>query len=106
MENNEAVDVLLENCEDAYGFPPYEHLKEFLYRHNGSDLRAMEQTIIRSALQSLPATVIRSTNLNWWSQIPLFVGEKDVARDISRAMDIETTPRTGERRPVEKVDNP
>ncbi|HEY3310554.1 MAG TPA: hypothetical protein VGK00_02835 [Anaerolineales bacterium] len=104
MENNEAVDVLLENCEDAYGFPPYEHLKEFLYLHNGTDLRAMEHTIIRSALQNLPATVIRSTNLNWWSQIPLFVGEKEVARDISRAMDLETRPRTGERRAAEKVE--
>ena len=23
LENQEALDILLSNCEDAYGFPPY-----------------------------------------------------------------------------------
>ena len=31
MENEEALQILLQNCEDAYGFPPYEDIKEFLY---------------------------------------------------------------------------
>ncbi len=34
IENSEAMEVLLKNCEDAYGFPPYDDVKEFLYCHD------------------------------------------------------------------------
>jgi dolichol-phosphate mannosyltransferase len=80
MGNEEAMKVLLSNCEDAYGFPPYNDLKEFLYHYNGVDLRDHEQRIIRQALGTLPATNIRSHNLNWWCLIPTFIDEQ-VASD-------------------------
>jgi hypothetical protein len=89
MDNNEAMDILLQNCEDAYGFPPYEDIKEFLYYHNSVDLRKEEQTIIRQALGVLPATVIRSSTMNWWSQIPTYVNQQ-FSRDITRAYQAET----------------
>ena len=92
MENSEAMEVLLQNCEDAYGFPPYEDLKEFLYCQDGVDLREKEHAIIRQALGNLPATVIRSSSLDWWSQIPAFVNNDAVAKDIARAS--KTTPRS------------
>jgi dolichol-phosphate mannosyltransferase len=92
MENSEAMEILLQNCEDAYGFPPYEDLKEFLYFDNGVDLREREHAIIRQALGALPATTIRSNTLDWWRQIPGFVNER-VSRDISAAFRVETTPR-------------
>jgi len=44
------LEVLLKNCEDAYGFPPYENLKEFLFCTGGIDLREKEHEIIRQAL--------------------------------------------------------
>jgi dolichol-phosphate mannosyltransferase len=103
MQNSEAMEVLLENCEDAYGFPPYEDLKEFLYFHEGVDLREKEHEIIRQALGTLPATVIRSSTMNWWSQIPAFVDSEVMAKDIARASKVETTPRNranSERVPV------
>ena len=28
---DEAVEIILENCADAYGFPPYNHLEQFLH---------------------------------------------------------------------------
>jgi hypothetical protein len=93
IENSEAMEVLLQNCEDAYGFPPYEDLKEFLYFHEGVDLREKEHAIIRQALGNLPATVMRSSTLDWWSQIPAFVDSEGVAKDIARALEGETTPR-------------
>ena len=92
MESSEAMEILLQNCEDAYGFPPYEDLKEFLYFDNGVDLREKEHAIIRQALGELPATTIRSNSLDWWRQIPGFVNE-NVSRDISAAFKVETTPR-------------
>lgn len=76
IDNSEALEILLSNCEDAYGFPPYNDLKEFLYFSNGVDLREKEQAIIRQALGGLPSTLIRSSNLEWWCQIPAFVNER------------------------------
>ena len=73
MKNVEALEVLLRNCEDAYGFPPYDDLKEFLYHHNGVDLRQIEQKIIRQAFSGLDATLIQSQKLDWWCLIPSFI---------------------------------
>lgn len=82
MDSEEALEVLLKNCEDAYGFPPYESLKEFLYMDDGHDLRVTEQNIIRLAMGELPATRIRSENMDWWCRIPEFVDEQ-MARDCT-----------------------
>jgi len=94
IPNREAMEVLLQNCEDAYGFPPYESIKEFLYCVYGFDLHEKEQEIIQEALGKLPATVIRSNHLDWWSQIPAFVDNEQVSVDISRALEVETFART------------
>ncbi len=82
VKNDEALEILLSNCEDAYGFPPYNDLKEFLYNNNGIDLRKIEQSIIREAFGGLPATMIRSKNLDWWCLIPTFIDEQ-VANDCA-----------------------
>ncbi len=102
MDNHEAVEVLLENCEDAYGFPPYESLKEFLYIRHGVDLREKEQQIIRQALEGLPAMAVRSNNYEWWSRIPTFVDNEQVSRDITRAREVEAMGHSvyGRREPV------
>jgi dolichol-phosphate mannosyltransferase len=76
ISNQEALEILLSNCEDAYGFPPYNDLKEFLYHQNGVDLRAVEQRIIRQAFGELPATMVRSKKLDWWCLIPTFIDER------------------------------
>ncbi len=91
IDNHEAMEVLLQNCEDAYGFPPYESIKEFLYNRDGVDLRDREHAIIRQALGQLPATVIRSSTFDWWSQIPTYVNNEQVSADITRAREVEET---------------
>jgi len=83
LDGEEALETLLSNCEDAYGFPPYHSIKEFLYSANGHDLRALEREIITESLQNLPATLIRSSNAEWWRRIPAFVDER-VAVDFER----------------------
>ena len=83
VESSEALEVLLKNCEDAYGFPPYEDIKEFLYcSSNGIDLREKEHEIIRQAMGHLPAVKISSKNLEWWCRIPTYVDER-VAKDCA-----------------------
>ena len=63
---HEALTTLLANCEDAYGFPPYEEIAEFLHSGNGHDLRAAERETIRQALQGVPATLLTSSTRDWW----------------------------------------
>ena len=82
MDTAEAIDILFKNCEDAYGFPPYDDVKEFLYCNEGYDLREKEHEIIRKAFGSLPTTLIKSENMDWWCQIPPFVDE-NVANDCA-----------------------
>ena len=94
ISNSEAMQVLLQNCEDAYGFPPYDDVKEFLYCYDDVDLHDREQAIIRKAMDKLPARVIRSDSLDWWSQIPTFVNDENASTDITRASEVETELRS------------
>jgi len=86
LGEQEAIDILLTNCEDAYGFPPYHDIKEFLYISNGVDLRPVEKSIIRSAMHGIPAMLIRSNSLEWWRRIPAFVDD-EVAVHFQNSME-------------------
>jgi dolichol-phosphate mannosyltransferase len=73
LSKDDSIDVLLQNMEDAYGFPPYGALKDFLCHWNDDDLADKEREIIRSAFGTLPATLIRSQSMDWGCIIPSFV---------------------------------
>jgi dolichol-phosphate mannosyltransferase len=66
----EALDTLLTNCEDAYGFPPYADIEHLLHSRNGTDLRERERSIIAHALEGAPATLVGSSTMDWWKAIP------------------------------------
>ncbi|HEX5478718.1 MAG TPA: glycosyltransferase family 2 protein [Dehalococcoidia bacterium] len=70
LDEAEALRILLENCEDAYGFPPYHTIEHFLHELNGSDLRAQERAVIAAALDGRPCTLMRSNVLDWAERIP------------------------------------
>ena len=67
------------------------------------DLREREHAIIRQALGHLPATVIRSSNFDWWARIPAFVNNEQISADISRAMEVEVRGRNGYSRTTREV---
>lgn len=73
IDHREAIDTLLENCDDAYGFPPYADIKESLYFSHGRDLRARERDIVEMAFDSCPAVLMRSQTRDWWQMLPAFV---------------------------------
>ncbi|MEA2449204.1 MAG: hypothetical protein QOG63_1136 [Thermoleophilaceae bacterium] len=73
LDPEKALDILLENCEDAYGFPPYAEIEHFLHSRNGSDLRADERAIIRSALDGAPATLLKSETRDWHKRVATIV---------------------------------
>jgi dolichol-phosphate mannosyltransferase len=70
LDEREALETLMANCEDAYGFPPYPAIEEYLRSHNGGDLKQVERTIVASALSGLPAAVMRSETMDWWRRVP------------------------------------
>jgi dolichol-phosphate mannosyltransferase len=89
IDKESGLEVLLRNCEDAYGFPPYESIKEFLYCVHGNDLRESERVIIQKAFESLPITLVQSSHLDWWRRIPGYV-DQDFARYFGPANDKES----------------
>jgi dolichol-phosphate mannosyltransferase len=70
LDEREALDTLMRNCEDAYGFPPYPAIEESLRRRNGTDLKHVERAIVEQALSGVPATVLRSESMDWWRRLP------------------------------------
>jgi hypothetical protein len=66
----QALDILLENCDDAYGFPPYATLERLLHALSSEDLRHKERELIQSALGKLPSVLVRSQTLDWAERIP------------------------------------
>lgn len=73
LNEHEALESLMRNCEDAYGFPPYPAIEASLRSQNGRDLGQVERTIVASALAGLPATVMRSETMDWWRRVPAVV---------------------------------
>ena len=70
LETDEALEILFENCEDAFGFPPYSKIEAFLQGMHGHDLKAAERQIVLSAFGSVPATLIASSTMDWWQKLP------------------------------------
>jgi dolichol-phosphate mannosyltransferase len=70
LDPDEALETLMGNCEDAYGFPPYPAIKEFLHSGNGRNLKVEEREIVSSALLGVPAVVMRSETMDWSERLP------------------------------------
>lgn len=66
----EALQTLLANCDDAFGFPPYSSLERLLLAAASDDLKQREHDIIHHALAHLPVLTMRSNTLDWAERIP------------------------------------
>jgi len=93
LDSRQALETLLSNCEDAYGFPPYSAIAPSLYRGRNRDLRLAERKIIASALDGIPALVLRSESMDWWQRLRLLMGvteREPVVHDAALAPAIPT----------------
>ncbi len=71
----EALEIVMANCADSYGFPPYDEIEDFLQRMTGvDDLVADERRIVASALAGVPATLVGSSTMEWWRELPRIAG--------------------------------
>jgi hypothetical protein len=75
LEEDDALEILLGNCEDAYGFPPYHSIEDFLLGSAGEDLRAVERQILAGAFEGVSAALFSSTRLDWAERIPAVVDQ-------------------------------
>ena len=73
LHSDEATSIVLSNCEDAYGFPPYDEIAPFLHGTGDADLHHREREIVQSALRNLPAKLVRSSTMDWWLRLPSVV---------------------------------
>ncbi len=85
LDGAESLEILMSNCEDAYGFPPYDSIKSFLHQSDGNDLREIERTIISQAISGLPAELIRSTTMDWSDRIPATVAVRGKRAPVEMA---------------------
>ena len=69
-----ALDILLENCEDAFGFPPYDRIEAYLHGGRGETVHQSEREIIASALVGVPAVLLASDSLDWAESIAADLG--------------------------------
>jgi glycosyltransferase involved in cell wall biosynthesis len=81
LEEQEALDLLLSNCEDAYGFPPYPTIQHWLHSRGGLDLKGREREIIESAMAGKPSHLLCSHDRDWYRMFPAVV-EQATGRPI------------------------
>ncbi len=77
LNQGEAAEMLLANCDDAYGFPPYDDIKEHLYITPERDLRQEERRIVAAAMERCPSIVMRSETRNWFQLLPDFINDAE-----------------------------
>jgi hypothetical protein len=70
LSAEETLATLLDNCEDAYGFPPYPDIEHFLHSRDGAQLQAVERETISRALHGVEGTLMRSDTMDWAKRLP------------------------------------
>ena len=85
LSSQEALDILMTNSEDSFGFPPYPIIKDRLYGATGSDLRPVERATVEAALRGVPATLMRSVERNWWQRVPGFAASA-IQRPVAQGL--------------------
>jgi hypothetical protein len=71
----DALPELLDNTDDAYGFPPFRYFAPALVigGEEYADLRARESEILRSALEHIRIRRLASNSFSWADEIPVLL---------------------------------
>jgi len=97
VDKDDAIAQLLENTEDAYGFPPYRYLAPAIsigakdYR----ELRATERDILTDFLGNVRIRSLASDNFTWADEIPLLIGQDGLPSQESAGGDAAPPPGSG-----------
>src|SRR5581483_5628990 len=83
----EALEILMRNCEDAYGFPPYSAIEAFLKQSRSDvDLAKVERDIIANALRDVPTRLLRRLEGDWWPELLADIDTPASARSLTSAL--------------------
>ncbi len=84
VSQSQAIVELLENTEDAYGFPPYRYLAQALSVGGLSydELRERERLILVSAMESVQIHRLGSNDFTWAEQIAAAIAPVTVKSDV------------------------
>jgi dolichol-phosphate mannosyltransferase len=84
VPQSQAIVELLENTEDAYGFPPYRYLAQALSVGGLSydELRERERLILVSAMESVQVQRLGSDDFTWAEQISAAIAPVTVKSDV------------------------
>ncbi len=77
LDHGEALEQLIVNTDDAYGFPPFRYLAPAI-TIGGQDyhqLRRAERDILASFLSHLQLRILASDNFTWADDIPHLIGK-------------------------------
>jgi dolichol-phosphate mannosyltransferase len=85
LGHDTAMEMLADNCEDAFGFPPYATLESRLRNRGGLDWREREREIVSAAFAGQPATLLSSDSFDWWRRIAASI-ERSTARTRRAAL--------------------
>jgi hypothetical protein len=73
LDPETTLDIVLANTEDAYGFPPYHTIENFVLNGAPENLREIERQIIAGALENASSAMIPSRSYDWAGRIPLLI---------------------------------
>lgn len=65
LSPEETTQLLLENTEDAFGFPPYHQIERFLRMREGRDLSKENAAVVAAAVAAKPTVQVTSRNFAW-----------------------------------------
>jgi hypothetical protein len=84
LSKESALEMLLSNTEDAFGFPPYQAIESFLRHRKGADLHDIEVAIVAQALGNAASTkIVQSSTYDWWRSLPIeSLGQRKVAASL------------------------
>ena len=93
----EAVDELMTNTADAYGFPPFQYLAPALVLGDGdfAELQRRERAVLTSALSRMRARRIASSHFGWADVIPELATPRNFVVDRAPVPGIPIARRPG-----------
>jgi hypothetical protein len=87
----EVVPQLIENTDDAYGFPPFQYFAPMLVlgEEDYPALRVREEQILRSAVRSMALWRLSSDSFGWADEIPRLIRDDQAGDEVTAALPMQ-----------------
>jgi len=93
IDESALVDELIDNTDDAYGFPPFRYFAPALVigGEGYEELRARERRILASALRGIRARRLATDDFSWADHIPVLARQSDGESERADALIVDAT---------------